>query len=193
MSNTHKVFISYHHGNDENRRKIFELRFGNAYGVILPNAVGLGDIPNGIQTETIRQKIRDEYLRDSSVTVVLVGTETWKRKHVDWEIGSTIRDTQKNPRGGLLGILLPSYVQSCQRLFDAVSAERTKYYRYTLPPRLYDNVANGYAALINWTEDPKEIQKWIHEAYLRKSRTGVEPDNSFPSFVNNRSGDRWSQ
>lgn len=189
MSKRHKTFISYHHANDENRRKIFELRFGNKYGVVMPNPVRIGDIPSGLKTETVRQKIRDEYLQDSSVTVVLVGTETWKRKHVDWEIGSSLRDTKNNPRSGLLGVVLPSYVDAYRHLFSTASAEGTSYYPYTLPPRLYDNVVNGYAPLVPWIEDPETIQAWVHEAYLRKGR--LQPDNSFPPFVNNRSGERW--
>ncbi|MGL5684212.1 MAG: TIR domain-containing protein [Vagococcus fluvialis] len=33
--------------------------------------------------EQIRVKIRDEYLRESSITIVLFGKETAQRKHVD--------------------------------------------------------------------------------------------------------------
>ena len=36
----------------------------------------LGDIPNGLETDEIARRIRDEYLRDATVTVVLVGKET---------------------------------------------------------------------------------------------------------------------
>ncbi|MBI4702337.1 MAG: TIR domain-containing protein [Deltaproteobacteria bacterium] len=189
MPTRHTVFISYHHENDESRRKIFELRFGNAYGVIIPTPVGLGDIPAGLSAETVRQKIRDEYLRDPSVTVVLVGTETWSRKHVDWEIGSTLRDTERNPRGGLLGVLLPTYVEENRHQFDSASEEGTEYYQYTLPPRLAQNVQRGYAPLIRWTDSPEEIAGWVHETYRRKRR--IQPDNTYPSFVNNRGGKRW--
>ena len=101
MSNRHKVFVSYHHVLDESHKKIFELRFGNAFGAIVPGSVQIGDIDPNLPTETIRQKVRDEYLRDTSVTVVLIGAETWQRKHIDWEIGSSIRDTKANPRSGL--------------------------------------------------------------------------------------------
>ena len=33
----------------------------------------------------MRQKIRDEYIRDATVAIVLIGPRTWQRKHVDWE------------------------------------------------------------------------------------------------------------
>lgn len=179
MSNRHKVFVSYHHALDENYKKIFELRFGNAFGAIVPGSVNDGDIDPNLPTDTIRQKIRDKHLRDTSVTVVLIGAETWQRKHVDWEIGSSIRHTEYNPRSGLLGILLPTYPR----------ADKSKYNQRTIPPRLHDNIACGFASIHNWSEDAATVQDWIHQAYLRKSTK--QPDNSRASFGKNRTGDAW--
>ena len=191
MTQRHKTFVSYHHANDQDRKQIFDLRFGNKFEILARGSVDLGDIDPNLQTDTIRQKIRDEYLRDCSVTVVLVGTETWQRKHVDWEIGATLRDTKHNPRGGLLGIMLPSYRKAYP---NALTFRRdgaiATYDPYTIPPRLHDNVKCGYATLHPWTEDPEEVQQWIHAAYLRKST--VTPDNSRVSYGKNRTGDRWS-
>ena len=184
MSNRHKVFINYHHALDESYKNIFELRFGNSFEAIVPGSVKVGDIDPNLPTETIRQKIRDEYLRDTSVTVVLIGALTWQRKHVDWEIGSSIRDTKANPRSGLLGILLPTYDKHYGRV------DRSKYNRGTMPPRLYDNIKCGFASIHNWSEDADSVQGWIHEAYLRKSRE--LPDNSRDSFGRNRTGTEWN-
>lgn len=184
MNNRHKVFVSYHHALDESYKNIFELRFGNKFGAIVPGSVKIGDIDPNLPTETIRQKIRDEYLRDTSVTVVLVGAETWQRKHVDWEIGSSIRDTKANPRSGLLGILLPSYYERHVRVAEG------KYNPRTIPPRLHDNIGKGFAKIYGWSEDPTVVQDWIHQAYLRKST--VLPDNSRDSFGKNRTGDEWT-
>lgn len=180
MSEMHKTFISFHHENDELYKTNFENMFSNYFDIFISRAVSEGDIDPDLATDTIRQKIRDEYLRDSTVTVVLIGSETWKRKHVDWEISSTIRDTRLNPMSGLLGILLPTYPRSSMN----------KYNLYTIPPRLYNNIKYRYAKIYNWSEDPVEIQGWIHEAFLRR-RTG-NPDNSFPVFKYNKSGSQWS-
>jgi hypothetical protein len=180
MSNPHKVFVSYHHALDESYKTLFELRFGNALGAIIPGSVNDGDIDPNLPTETVRQKIRDEYLRDTSVTVVLIGAETWQRKHIDWEIGSSIRHTDNNPRSGLLGILLPTYPRT----------DPTKYNSRTIPPRLYDNIKCEFAAIYNWSENPTTVQDWIHQAYLRKSVK--QPDNSRASFGKNRSGNEWT-
>ena len=106
MNERHKVFVSYHHDNDQEYKNQFERICTD---VTISRSVSIVDIDPNANTEYVRQKIRDEYLRDSTVTVVLIGRETWKRKHVDWEIYSSLRDTQKNPRSGLIGILLPTY------------------------------------------------------------------------------------
>jgi len=177
----HKVFVSYHHGNDQYYREEFESLFSNVYDILVSMSIQIGDINPDLQTETIRQKIRDEYLRDSTVTVVLIGSETWKRKHVDWEIGASIRNTQYNPRSGLLGIILPSYPRPYN--------EPNNYFHNTIPPRLYNNIQCGFSKIYNWSNDPSTVQSWIHEAFM--SKNNINPDNSFPSFVNNRSGGGW--
>ena len=174
----HKVFVSYHHSKDQAYRDRFEYLFSYLRDVIVSKSVQIGDLPN-LKTETLRQKIREKYLRDSTVTVVLVGAETWKRKHVDWEIGASIRQTRYNPRSGLIGIILPSYPR----------LDQTKYDPYIIPPRLYDNIECGFATIYNWSEDAAIVQGWIHEAFER--RNTVNPNNSFQSFTNNHSGDRW--
>jgi len=176
MTNRHKVFVSYFHESDQGYRNRFEQICKD---VIVSRSVDIGDIDPNLKTETVRQRIRDEYLRDSSVTVVLIGAQTWQRKHVDWEISSSIRDTEKNPRSGLLGYVLPTHPDHGQRLFNLK----------TIPPRLYDNIVRKFAVLYCWTEDQTVIQRHIHEAYVMKD--SVDPDNSRPLFANNRSGSEW--
>lgn len=184
MALRHKVFISYYHAEDEKYRNIFEQLFGN---VIVSRSVSIGDIDPNANTEYVRQRIRDEYLSDSTVTVVLVGAHTWQRKHVDWEIYSSLRDTPNNPRSGLLGILLPAYP----------GYERNEFNQFTIPPRLWDNVRERndgqapFSKIYLWTEDQSIMQSIIDEAFERRNR--INPINSRPMFVNNRSGDHWQE
>ena len=181
MSNRHKVFVSYHHDNDQEYRESFEGWFSDVYDIMVSKSVEIGDIHPNLKTDTIRQKIRDEHLRDSTVTVVLIGVETWKRKHVDWEIGASIRDTKLNPRSGLIGVFLPTHPDY----------GRDKYIPHIIPPRLHYNVKCGFAKLYDWNNNPSQVQSWIDEAF--KGRNKTNPDNSYPSFKNNRSGERWSE
>lgn len=182
MTMKHKVFVSYHHDNDQRYREQFERVCSD---VIVSNSVDIGDIDPNTNTEYVRHKIRDEYLRDSTVTVVLVGKQTWQRKHVDWEIYSSMRDTKYNPRSGLIGILLPTYNYP----------EPSKYSPYTVPPRLWDNLKKRedgnepFARIYLWSTNPSDIQKWIHEAFLRRDK--ITPINNRPMYGKNHTGERW--
>lgn len=179
MTEQHRVFISYHHAADQAYKNKFVQLFSN---IMVDWSVRLGDIPDGLTTETIRQKIRDEWLRESTVTVVLIGQQTWQRKHVDWEVGSSLRNTAKNPRSGLLGVLLPSYPAARANTYDV----------HTIPPRLADNLgeSNSFGKIVTWTENPSEMRNWIHDAFIRRNQS-PPPNNSRDSFINNRTGNRW--
>lgn len=102
----HKVFISYHHGNDQGYKDSL-VKFGKQHSIFVDRSVDTGDIPDQWSDETIRQEIRDNYLRDSTVTIVLVGEETRRRKHVDWEIYSSMYDGSVNKKSGIVVINLP--------------------------------------------------------------------------------------
>lgn len=180
----HKVFVSYHHDCDEDYKKIFYENLGSD---IITKSVDDGDIDPSLKTDTIRQKIRDEFIADATVTVVLVGRCTWQRKHVDWEIGSSLRSTKNNSRCGLLGILLPTHYDYGEKTY------REKF----LPPRLADNCGNtdAFAMIYDWPDpwSTDSVRRWIHAAFEKRSL--VSPDNSRPQFGHNRSGscsDGWS-
>lgn len=172
----HKVFVSYHH-EDQWDKDNFVRMMGSD---IVDRSVDDGDIDDqSLGTETIRQRIRDYFIQDATVTVVLIGPCTWQRKHVDWEIGSSLRDTKLNSRCGLLGILLPSHPNA--------RSERG-YNQYLLPPRLADNCGNhgDFAEIYDWSNDSIVVRRWIHEAFLR--RTSIFPNNGRPQFGRNRTG-----
>lgn len=182
MALRHKVFISYYHDEDAKYRNEFETLFGN---VMVSRSVNIGDIDPTTNTEYIMQTIRNDYLSDSTVTVVLVGAHTWQRKYVDWEIYSSLRDSSKSPRSGLVGILLPTYP----------SSQPGCYKRNTIPPRLMDNLKKRedgqepFSNIYNWTEDQSSMQNIIDEAF--KKRDKINPINNRPLFGKNRSGEFW--
>jgi hypothetical protein len=175
----HKVFVSYHHANDQAYRNDFEELFWQQHGVFLSKSVQIGDIIETLSTDSIRQKIRDEYLRDSTVTVVLIGTQTWQRRHVDWEISSSLRQTLHSSRSGLLGIILPTHPSYGQKDYDGG----------IVPPRLVGNQKCGFAEIYDWSNDPISVAGWIEYAFQR--RKTATPDNSYPHFINNKTGARW--
>ena len=193
MSQTdrHKVFVSYHHANDQKYKNEFVRMMGDD---IVDKSVEDGDIDDdNLATETVRQKIRDDFISDATVTIVLIGPCTWQRKHVDWEIGSSLRQTKKNPRCGLLGIMLPNHPDFNKKTYTPC----------LIPPRLADNCKGeaAYARIYDWpSQDCRlsqqatdRIRQWIHKAFKR--RTGTPPDNRRDQFGRNRTGscsDGWS-
>ena len=108
----HKVFISYHHANDQYYKKCL-VNMGKYYEIFIDRSVDTGEISDNLTDQAIREKIRDEYLRDSTVTVVLVGEKTKRRKHVDWEIYSSMIDGKINKKSGILVVNLPSTETDC--------------------------------------------------------------------------------
>ena len=184
----HRTFISYHH--DDQAYKDWFVRFMG--DDIVDESVSDGDIDDAnIATETIRQKIRDEFIRDATVTVVLIGPCTWQRKHVDWEIGSSLRDTRRNPRCGLLGILLPSHPNGVTRTGN--------YNPNLIPPRLADNTngSDPFARIYYWPNQQEidSVRGWIHTAFERRHQN-PPPINNRPQFGRNRSGrcaDGWRE
>ena len=106
MSDKHKVFISYHHANDQCYKQKL-LRFNEKYGIFIDKSVDTGDIDELLPDQIIREEIRDDYLQDSTVTILLLGKETKHRKHIDWEIYSSMYDGKVNKRSGILVINLP--------------------------------------------------------------------------------------
>ena len=168
MTKRHKVFISYHHGLDEEWKARFVRMMGDR---IIDKSVDVGDIvdTNSPTADTLRH-IREQYIAEATVAVVLLGPRTWQRKFVDWEIGVVLRDTTMNPRCGLLGILLPNHPDFQKPTCNI----------HLVPPRLADNCtdATRFASLIRW-RGPRgvdDIQADIHRAFLRR-RNQPDPDN----------------
>ncbi len=167
----HKVFISHYHADDTAVNE-FVNKFANEEKIFTAKIVGddYDTTINSDDPEYIMRKIREDYLTDSTVTIVLIGSETYKRKYVDWEIASTLRDDSINKRSGLIGIFLPNK-----------NGRNT-----TVPERLQDNINSGYAKLYEYPTYPHlELEKWIDEAYEQKE-DGLKVDNSRKLYKYNR-------
>lgn len=176
MEKRHKVYISYHHGQDDEYKDKFI-----KYSLFIEKTIStrddyFGNISPDSSIKRTKVLIRERLLRDTTVTVVLVGADTWKRKHTDWEISASISDTNLYARSGLVGILLPTHPDY----------SKNKVNPFTIPPRLHDNIEHRYAKLYKWTEDPLKIQEWIHESF--SNRQNLHPYNGRPEFISNRVG-----
>ena len=171
----HKVFISYHHANDQYYKEEL-IRLNDIHNIFIDFSVDTGDIDENLDDNTIRQKIRDEYLKDSSVTILLVGKETKNRKHIDWELYSSMFDGTVNKKSGVLVINLPSisctyYTATHNKEKELVYPEnqtwmsidsRVEYekrYPY-MPDRIIDNLLESQAkiSVVNWDKVVSNIE-----------------------------------
>ena len=180
-SRRRKVLISYHHREDQEYKNRFVRMMSDC---IVDKSVDTGDIiDQGLPVDEIRRRIRDDYIADATVTVVLIGRCTWQRKHVDWEISASLIDTAHNDRCGLLGIRLPTHT-------DFRDAECNP---SLIPPRLAYNCGGNdpFAAVHRWSGSANEVdrvRRWIDEAFSRRLRP-PDPDDSYPLFARNRQTD----
>ncbi len=163
----HKVFVSYYHANDQYSKESL-VKFANQNQIFIDASVDTGDISDELSDQSIREKIRDEYLRDSTVTIVLAGTETRQRKHVDWEIYSSMFDGSINKKSGILvidlqtasnNLVMAPHGQSEKDLYPDITnwtsvSTRAEYERRYphFPDRIIDNLIAPEAsiAVIPW-------------------------------------------
>ena len=169
----HRVFISYHHENDQPYKDLL-VDLAEKHQIFIDASVDTGDISGDLSDEAIREKIRDEYLKDSTVTVVLVGAETKSRKHVDWEIYSSMYNGATNKKSGIIVVVLPggnsSYIcaphgQEERDLYSSVAWEsvdsRAEYKRAypTMPERLIDNLVypKAMVSVVPWDHINEDV------------------------------------
>lgn len=155
----HKCFISYH-GADIAEVTAFVERFNE---VFIPRVVGASDSdhfsdPVDSKTEEyIKQQIGAKYLSDSSVTLLYVGSCTWSRKFVDWEISSSLRNDPVNKRNGLLAITPPD--NSTNRLPSRFSAN-------------YQRDHESYAGYIYYPTTDAALRTAINDAFAARTNAG---------------------
>jgi hypothetical protein len=170
----HRVFISYHH-DDQEEVNNFLTTFSDERNVFTYRAVGAmsDDIINSNDTEYVMSQIRQKYLKDSTVTIVLIGKCTWARRYVDWEIKTSLRRGNYTPNG-LIGILLPSMGNK------ATPPQRLK------ANLLGENADEGYARWYTYPKRKDSLRNWIEDAFkARKSRAHLIV-NSAEMFKYNR-------
>lgn len=192
----HRVFVSFHHENDQDYKNSL-VTWAKENNVFEDGSVDLGEIPEDWSDERIREYIRDEHLKDTTVTILLVGTETKWRKHVDWEVYSSMYDGTVNKKSGIIVILLPSARSSyfsCGHLNEKTAiypennnwitiTDRAEYERRYpfLPDRIIDNLLKPEAkiSVINWDKiDPNNLKLMIDNAY--NDRANCQYDLSRP-------------
>ncbi len=188
----HKVFVSFHHANDQWYKDEL-VKWGTENNVFIDGSVDMGEIPDNWDAQHIREYIRDIHLKDTTVTILLVGTETKNRKHIDWELFSSMYDGKVNKKSGILVINLPSvccqYHTLCtkeekeailpnQKTWISINdrSEFDRRYPY-MPARIIDNLLKKGVSIsvINWGDlSVDKLKLLIDKAYDARSNNDYD-------------------
>ena len=156
----HKVFISFHNDDKDFKEYLVQLTEYNPEtkkSQSIFDDYSVGDIDDSkMSDEEVRIKIRDEFIKEATVLVLLCGKETKYRKFVDWELHAAMYDTEKNPKLGIVVINLPTIegkncIHAGQEDEKSLMSDNTNWFRIetraefenkyqSLPSRLIDNL-----------------------------------------------------
>lgn len=153
-----RVFISYHHANEQDIVDAFSKRFSEEYEVFTDRSIERAADSDDV--DYLAQVCREQIL-GTSVTIVMVGERTGQRKFVDWEIRYTLEKQH-----GLVAVLRPGLASEYA----------------SLPDRVSDNRKTGYAKYYNYPDSPEALRSIIDEAY-NADKSLI--DNSRPKRVRN--------
>jgi len=164
MNVRHKCFISYHKS-DKKAVDDFCEKFSGSFirrGIVMDE-----NIINSDDTDYVMKRIRELYLQDSTVTIVLIGKCTWARKFVDWEVQASLRKPKDGYPNGLVAI----------QLWDSYQI---------LPNRVNLNVKTGYAKFYKYPSSTTGLATLVDEAWNARYDKYNLITNPRDRFVNNR-------
>lgn len=154
------IFVSHYKGDLSEVQKFIK-KWSKEKGVFTAKQLGVfddEDFINSTDTNYVMSQIRKKYLKDSIVTIVLMGECTHSRRYVDWEIKASLQQGDSSPNG-LLGIVLPSLNKKSPNLPDRFS-------------RNFKNNSPSYASYYYAPTSAEQLGQWIENAYA--SRTDKE-------------------
>jgi hypothetical protein len=166
VKNNKKIFISYVRNDskkyiNEIKKKLTDMQFDPITEMV--------DLTKKYDDQGIRTIIRDKYMKDCDYVLVLLSKNSWKRKHIDWEISAALRDSKFNPRKAVVTVFMPSYGEIFIR-----NTSKT-------PQRLIGNIKKGYIQTITYnqllTTNSNDVFKKAHEILKGDA---ILPTNNMP-------------
>jgi len=157
-----KVFISYFKGDRPWVDALVKGYGQSGLGIFIPSVVGVegeDDFVDSDDPEYIASVIRERYIRDTSVTIVVIGQCTHSRKYVDWEIKSSLKQSANGMPNGLLGLAVAPPKNHLGAPMWHILPERFS--------KNYDgsNLAISYARYYAWPTRAADLRRWIEDAY----------------------------
>ena len=155
-----KLYISYHHDGDGHFYREFCRLIEGFYRPVEDTSV---ERTSGcMDSAHVIANLRENYLADTSCTVVLCGLQTAYRRFVDWEIKATLDLSH-----GLVAIILPENLPDWRG-------------RYSLPPRLLDNLKSGYAESLHLVQLSRGLRLFGKQIEAARAKPAGLIKNSRP-------------
>lgn len=146
---------------------------------------------NSNNEDYIMQKIRDDYLSDSTVTIFLIGQHSaenlgeYEQRFIKRELQASLYNGENNTRSGILGIVLPEMESEiylgdticsiCGKTHDLVSInDRTVIkefsYNYYIPnDKCSHSEKDRYCVLAKWEYFCADPTKYIEKAFEKRT------------------------
>ena len=164
MSIKYKILVSYHRDENDIYNNFYkkDYEYKDKFKKICSNNFDI----------VVSNNFQDYHLNSSIITVVLIGNKTWEKKYVDKEISLRLNERLKNPKNGLIGIILPTYEDKKNGIWaknstEQIQIENSIYVanKNTIPKKLALNIDNGFVKLYNWSNNPDDIKQYINEYF----------------------------
>lgn len=140
----------------------------------------------------IMQKIRQDYIQDSTVTIFLIGKKSnenlgWQEQQfIKRELQATLYDSEQNPKGGILGVVLPDMYDNiykgqykcshCGQIHNHVAINQETVIKefscnYYLTPHTGCSWSeeDRYCVLVKWEDFIKGPEKYIEKAFQKRN------------------------
>ncbi|TGN20642.1 TIR domain-containing protein [Leptospira idonii] len=182
----HKCFISFKTEDFEYKKEITDNHKIDFIDKSLKEPIKSDD------QDYILQKIRSDYLADSSVTIFLIGEKSAEnlgkeeQTFIKRELQASLYNGKENTRNGILGIVLPKMYSKVYRgsiicsqcnknhnsiaINDSTVIKEFSYNYYIPNEKCSHSEDDRYCVLVKWDDFKKDPEKYIEEAYSKRSQ-----------------------
>lgn len=192
----HKCFISFKTEDEDYKKTIQEDLDIDMIDNSLNEAIDSED------EDYIMRKIREDYLSDSTVTIHLIGTkssenEGWdEQRFIKRELQASLYNGDGNTRSGILGVILPSMKNKIYGGYGVCSTCGNSHnyvyindetvikefsYNYYIPHNKCSwSEDDRYCVLVDWGDFYEEPEKYIDQAFDKRSHSISEKVKVYP-------------
>lgn len=150
----------------------------------------LNEPVNSYDDAYIMRKIREDYLRDSTVTIFLIGSKSseslgdYEQRFIKWELQASLYNGVGNTRNGILGVVLPhmydkiytgDYKCHCGNVHNGTqvyqNAIKEFAYNYFIPEGTKCGWTEDerYCVLVRWDAFVANPEYYINQAFNKRS------------------------